>query len=135
MPIIDPEGLIGRTFLMDKQEDGQKFRARVVEAINAHDKKVQNNSELIRFDCSINNDQYEEIMAYNDILHHINKNSGQEVVWKYKEIVSHEGPLSQSHSNYKGSKYNVNVRWENDEITSEPLKVIAADDPVTLAQY
>ena len=56
-------------------------------------------------------------------------------MWKYKEIVSHEGPLSQFHSNYKGSKYNVNVRWENDEITSEPLKVIAADDPVTLAQY
>ena len=27
------------------------------------------------------------------------------------------------------------VRWENDEITSEPLKFIAADDPVTLAQY
>ena len=37
--------------------------------------------------------------------------------------------------NYKGSKYNVNMRWENDEITSEPLKVIAADDSVTLAQY
>ena len=27
------------------------------------------------------------------------------------------------------------VRWENNEVTSEPLKVIAADDPVTLAQY
>ena len=27
------------------------------------------------------------------------------------------------------------VRWENNKVTSEPLKVIAADDPVTLAQY
>ena len=42
-------------------------------------------------------------------------------VWKYKEIVSHEGPLGQNHPNYKGSKYNIMVRWENDEIISEPL--------------
>ena len=63
MPIIYPEGLVGRTFLMDQQEDGQKFRARVVEAINTHDKKVQNNPELMCFQFSINNDQYEEILV------------------------------------------------------------------------
>ena len=27
------------------------------------------------------------------------------------------------------------VRWENDEITSEPLRVIGVDDPVSCAQY
>ena len=27
------------------------------------------------------------------------------------------------------------VRWENDEITSEPLSIMAADDPVSCAQY
>ena len=135
MPIMNPEDLVGRTFLLDQQEDGQKFRARIVEAINAHEDKVQKNPELLKFRCSINNDQYEEIMAYNDIVHHIYVDSESDVVWQYKDIVSHEGPLSQSHPHYKGSRYNVNVRWENDEITSEPLKVIAADDPVTLAQY
>ena len=57
MPIVDPQGLIGRTFLMDQQDDGQKFRARVIEAINAYDEKVANNPELLRFRCSINNDQ------------------------------------------------------------------------------
>ena len=36
MPIINPEDLVGRTFLLDQQEDGQKFRVRIVEAINAH---------------------------------------------------------------------------------------------------
>ena len=71
MPINDPECLIGRTFLMDQQENVQKFCAMIVEAINAHDKKVQNNPELIHFKCSINNDQYEELLAYNDIVHHL----------------------------------------------------------------
>ena len=74
-------------------------------------------------------------MAYNDIVHHIYFDQESDVVWKFKNIISHKGPLSQNHPNYKGSKYNVQVRWENEEITSEPLKVIAADDPVTLAQY
>ena len=31
--------------------------------------------------------------------------------------------------------YNVMVEWENGEITSEPLSIIAADDPVTCAIY
>ena len=37
--------------------------------------------------------------------------------------------------NYKGSRYNVMIRWENDEVTSEPLDQFAKDDPVSYAQY
>ena len=135
MPIMNPEDLVGRTFLMDEQEDGQKFRARIVEAINQHDEKVKNNPELLKFKCSINNDEFEEILSYNDIVHGIYTDQESDIVWQFKEIISHEGPLNQNHPNYRGSRYNVKVRWENNEVTSEPLKVIAADDPVTLAQY
>ena len=35
----------------------------------------------------------------------------------------------------KGSKYNIMVEWETGEITEEPLSLIAADDPVTCAEY
>ena len=50
MPVIpaeedDPthvwDSVIGRTFLMKKREDGQRFRARVVKAIDEHDKKLK----------------------------------------------------------------------------------------------
>jgi hypothetical protein len=30
MPVVDPNDLVGRTFLMPEQEDGQQFRARIV---------------------------------------------------------------------------------------------------------
>ena len=100
MPIIDPEGLIGRTFLMDQQEDGQKFRARVLEAINYHDKKVQNNPELMRFKCSINNDQYEDILAYNEIVHHLYLDQESDNLWKFKDITAHEGTLRQTDKKY-----------------------------------
>ena len=122
MPIMNPEDLVGRTFLLDKQEDEQRFRARIIEAINAHEDDVKNNPELLKFKCSVNNDEFEEILAYNDIIHHIYVDESSDIVWQFKEIVSHEGPLSQNDPRYKGSRYNVKVRWENNEITSEPLK-------------
>jgi hypothetical protein len=44
--------------------------------------------------------------------------------------------LSLQHDkDYNGSRFNVLVEWENGEITTEPLSVIAADDPVTCAVY
>ena len=46
--------------------------------------------------------------------------------------MSYEGPLIQNDPNYKGSRFNVNTRWENVEVTSEPLKAIEADDPVSI---
>jgi hypothetical protein len=36
---------------------------------------------------------------------------------------------------YKCSTYNVMIEWENGEITSEPLKMIAKDGPVTCTVY
>jgi hypothetical protein len=49
--------------------------------------------------------------------------------------MGHQGPLLQHDKDYNGSRFNVLVEWENGEITTEPLSVIAADDPVTCAVY
>jgi hypothetical protein len=49
--------------------------------------------------------------------------------------VGHQGPLLQHDKDYNGSKFNVLVEWENGEITTEPLLVIAANNPVTCAVY
>ena len=43
MSITNPEDLVERTFLMEEQEDGQKFRARIVEAIDTHEDEVMKN--------------------------------------------------------------------------------------------
>jgi hypothetical protein len=55
--------------------------------------------------------------------------------WNFKRIVGHEGPFRTSDPEYKGSRYNVLVEWENGEITSEPLNIFGKDDPVTCAVY
>jgi hypothetical protein len=55
--------------------------------------------------------------------------------WNFKHIVGHEGPFRASDPEYKGSRYNVLVEWENGEITSEPLNIFGKDDPVTCTVY
>jgi hypothetical protein len=57
------------------------------------------------------------------------------IVWCFRGIVGHQGPLLHSDPNYKGYKFNVMVEWENGETTTEPLSVIATDEPVTCAIY
>ena len=89
----------------------------------------------MRFVCSVNDDKYEEIMTYNQILNHIEQSEEDSIVWRFKRIVGHEGPLTKNHAMWKGSNYNVRVEWENGEITDEPMTTIAADDPVTCAIY
>ena len=80
---------------------------------------------------------YEEILTYNEILEYITKNEEQDedqaIVWKFKRIAGHLGPLNKGDPGYNGSKFNVLVEWETGDSTYEPLDVIAAEDPVTCA--
>jgi hypothetical protein len=57
-------------------------------------------------------------------------NEQNDIVWKFQCITSHQGPLTTGHSECKASTYIVNKEWDIGEITSEPLKLIAKDDPV-----
>ena len=134
-PIFNPEELIGRTFLMDKQANGETHRARIVQMIEDHESNIEENPTMIKFRLSVNNDAAQEIITYNQLLGYLNRDDENEVVWKFRRIVSHQGPLRSEHPDYKGSMYNIMVEWETGEITSEPLQVIAADDPVTCAIY
>ena len=93
----------------------------------------------IKFVCSVNDDMYEEILTYNEILEYITKNKEQEedqaIVWKFECIAGHQGPLNKGDPRYNGSKFNVQVEWETGESTYEALDVISADDPITCAIY
>ena len=135
LPVFNPEDLVGRTFLLDKQEYGQRFRARIVQLVEDHESSVENNPACLKFVCSVNDNQAEEILTYNQLLDYISSDENSDIVWKFQHIISHHGPLKPDHCDYKGSSYNVMIEWENGEVTAEPLQVIASDDPVTCAIY
>jgi hypothetical protein len=64
-PIFSPENLIGRTFLMDEQEDGQKCRGQIVELLEDHESNLEDNPTRIKFRVAVNEYQAEEIITYN----------------------------------------------------------------------
>ncbi len=134
--MFDPEALIGRTFLMDPLDDGQQHRARIVKMLEDHESDVESNPTRLKFVCSVNNDNYEEVITYNQMLEYITRDEGRsDKAWEFQCITAHQGPLKPDHPDYKGSSYNVMIEWENGETTSEPLSIIAANDPVTCAIY
>jgi hypothetical protein len=136
LAIVDPYELMGHTFLMDSQDDGQRFRARIVDLVKDHQSKVHMLDHHHKFCISVNDDQYEEVITYNELMDFIQKNEENDaIIWHFRQIVGDQGPLLCSDPNYKGSKFNVMVEWENGETTTEPLSVIATDNPVTCAIY
>jgi len=135
MPTFDPEDLIDRTFLKLPEENGERFRAKIIDAIRDRDGKIATDPAFIKFRCSVNDDEYEEIVAYNDILNHLEEDREAEGVWKFRKILKHMGPLTQRDKAWKGHMYNVQIEWETGEITWEPLNLIAKSDPVSRATY
>jgi hypothetical protein len=82
MVIVDPQELLGCTFLMDTQEDGQRFRACIVEYISNHESNVRHSDDHVKFRISVNEDEYEEIITYNKLMDFIEKNQGNNaIVW------------------------------------------------------
>jgi hypothetical protein len=82
--IDNPQELLGRTFLMDTQEDGQRFRARIVECISDHESNVRRSDDHVKFRLSINEDEYEEIITYNELMDFIEKNQENDaIVWQF----------------------------------------------------
>ena len=96
-PVFSPQDFVRRTFLTDKQADGQQDRAKMVKLVD---------------------DITQDPVYIHD------KGSG--ITWELKHIVSHQGPLKPGdRSDYKGSKYNIIIELENGESTSEPLSIPA----------
>jgi hypothetical protein len=136
------------------QEDGGRLSARIVDVEDdpklsspIHDKKYMDSlSPQERKDVLMKHTQFriqyyecsnnEDIISYQQIMDYLDDDTRNERVWKFRCIVSHEGPLTkQKDKSSNGSAYNVMIEWENGETTTEPLSVIAIDDPITCAMY
>ena len=131
---IDIPNLLGRSFLLPPEDDGECHMAKIID-IDDHGQTLED----IKFKLKINKDQAEEIMSYNQLMDYIQKGTDAEEdpdsLFKFRDIVAHQVSLESTDPNHKGSKYNVMVEWESGEVTYEPLTLISKDDPITCAVY
>ena len=91
----------------DIVDNGDINKEGISNTIDAHNKKLEKNPERIKFICSFHNDKYEEVVTYNEIMRHTEKDDEDSSVWKFRRITAHEGPLNQRHLSYKWSRYNL----------------------------
>ena len=131
MANIDIPNLLGRSLLLPPGDNGERHMAKIID-IDDHGQPLED----IKFKLKINKDQAEEIMSYNQLMDYILKGTDAEEdpdsLFKFRDIVAHQGPLESTDPDHKGSKY---VEWESGEVTYEPLTLISKDDPITCAVY
>ena len=115
---LKPEDLPGRTILMPPSEDGTQVRAKILQIVKDHKDKVGKDvgqmPEMIKFKCLVDN-EYKDLIAYNNIVNYIEQDDGWDGTWKFRRILRHEGLLKLYDKRYKGSSYNLLVEWESGE--------------------
>ena len=132
MANIDIPNLLGRSFLIPPEDNGEHHMAKIIN-IDDHGQPLED----LKIKLQINKDQAEEIMSYNQLMDYILKydEEDQDTLFKFRDIVAHQGPLESTNPNHKRSKYNVMVEWESGEVTLESLPFISKDNPVTCTLY
>ena len=105
---LEPDQLVDRTFLMPPAPDGSRVRAKIVKRINKYKEGRKDDKDYIKFRCLVNND-YKDVVAYNDIIDYIEQDQTWDGIWKFKSVLNVQGPMTSRHKNYRGSCYNVRV--------------------------
>ena len=137
-PGLPPEELPGRTFLMPPEENGDRYRAKIIERIKLTKEEREKDPDMIKFRCQVG-DQYDDIVAYHDIVDFIEQDDSWDGVWKFKRIIRHI-PVKPGDPMYKGCSINLQLEWETGEISQEPLQTkdktgVWNTDPVSVAIY
>jgi hypothetical protein len=83
-PIINPEALIGRTFLLDKQDDGQQVCVQIVKLIDDHTSQLENDKDQMNIHLILDEDAWEEVITYNQLLVYLSRDNDNDndIIWK-----------------------------------------------------
>ena len=79
MPEFDLDNLIGRTFLLPPQEDGESLRAKVTKKVVGKIKAADGNRiPNINFILDMGEGKVEELITYNQLLDHLEQADEQD---------------------------------------------------------
>ena len=99
MPTFDPSDLIGRTFLLPPEENGERHRAKVTrQVVEIFDQDSGQRVENINFILDIGNGKVEELISYNQLLEHLENAQDRDMgmdqeLYRFRSIIGHQGPL------------------------------------------
>ena len=139
MSIINFDDLLGRTFLLPMDENGERKRATISEHVKDLCQQQVSREDQLRFKLKIVGDQLDDLISYNQLMGYLEDKTDtgplEDGLYRFKCIKDHKGPYTSSDPEYNGSSYNLLIEWETGEQTWEPLSNIIASDPYTCAVY
>ena len=136
-----PTDLLGRVFLTKPDSRGNQHRARIISILEDHKKEVDINLNpisrkfRIQLEGGVGKEAVEDIMAYNEILDHIEREENiSNPEWSFRRILMHQH-TPRGHPDRINSDYNVQILWETGAITIESVEDLSKDFGVDLALY
>ena len=139
MSIINFDDLLGRTFLLPMDENGERKRATISEHVKDLCQQQVSREDQLRFKLKIDGDQLDDLISYNQLMEYLEDKTDtgplEDGFYRFKCIKDHKGPYTSSDPEYNGRSYNLLIEWETGEQTWEPLCNIIASDPYTCAVY
>ena len=108
MAEYNPDDLIGRTFLLPPNQKGERHRASIKQKVIEISQKLDEDQNAmvdnINFLLDVGQGSSQAIISYNLLLNYLEKeNQDDKMLFKFRAITDHHGPLKEDDPNYNGS--------------------------------
>ena len=111
MSIINLDDLLGRTFLIPMDENGERKRATIFEHVKNLCQQQVSREDQLRFKLKIDGDQLDDLIPYNQLMEYLEDKTDtgplEDGLYRFKCITDHKGPYTSSDPEYNGSSYNL----------------------------
>ena len=106
MYIINFDDLLGRTFLLPMDENGERKRATISEHVKDLCQQQVSREDQLRFKLKIDGDQLDDLISYNQLMEYLEdkKDTGplEDGFYRFKCIKDHKGPYTSSEVDWGG---------------------------------
>ena len=100
MSIINLDDLLGRTFLLPMDENGERKRATISEHVKALCQQQVSREDQLRFKLKIDGDQLDDLISYNQLMEYLEDKTDtgplEDGLYRFKCIKDHKGPYTSS---------------------------------------
>ena len=119
MSIIHFDDLLGRTFLLPMDENGERKRATISEHVNDLYQAQVSREDQLRFKLKTDGDQLADLILHNKLMEYLDDRTDTGPLeggyYRFKSIKDPKGPYTSSDPAYNGSSYNLLIERETGE--------------------
>ena len=121
MYIINLDDLLGRTFLLPMDENGERKRATISEHVKDLCQQQVSREDQLRFKLKIDGDQLDDLISYNQLMEYLEDKTDtgplEDGFYRFKCIKDHKGPYTSSEVDLGG--HDPNPNHVNESLLSE----------------